>query len=146
MTNSCCVCVRKRPQSARKRPRVSRTFRSCKKGFLVAKRTVVVNFGLCVSKVSTVTGMGASWSRNAQLPSPLDVRLVLVSQKCQQSQGSETVPVAKRRTVVTSWTCGWSSRLKSVNSQGDPRGSGGSSSQNAALSSLLDLCFVFAFQ
>ena len=74
-------------------------------GVLVAKRRTVVTFGrvlrLRVSKVLTVTGIAGSWSRHAELSSLLDSSRVFASQKCQQSQGSGGVLVAKRRTVVT---------------------------------------------
>ena len=52
-------------------------------------------------KVSTVIGIGGSWSRDAELSSLLDSPVALASQKCQQSQGSVGVVVAKRRTVPT---------------------------------------------
>ena len=65
--------------------------------------------------------------------------LRFVSQKCQQSQGIGGVVVAKRRTVITFYV----SCLKSVNSH---RGSGGSWSRNAELSSLFDSSRVFASQ
>ena len=72
---------------------------------MVAKRRTVVKFGLVsrlrVSKVSTVTGIGGSWSRNAELSSCLDSSRLFASQKCQPSQGSGGFVVAKRRTVVT---------------------------------------------
>ena len=59
---------------------------------IVAKRRTVVTFGLVsglrISKVSTVTGIGGSWSRNAELSSLLDSSPVFASQKCQQSLGS----------------------------------------------------------
>ena len=76
------------------------------RGVVVAKRRTVVTFGLVsglrVSNVSTVTGIGGgSWSRNVELSSLLDSSRVFASQKCQQSQGSGGVVVAKRRTVVT---------------------------------------------
>ena len=65
---------------------------------LVAKRRSVITFGVAsglrVSKVSTVTGLGASWSRNADLSSLLESSRVFVSQKCQQSQGSVTFGLA----------------------------------------------------
>ena len=95
---------------------------------VVPKRRTVIAFGLAccprISKVSTVTGIGAgcgretqncrcfwtrlrghmdwggSWSRNAELSLLLDSPVVLASQKCQQSQGLGWVVVAKRRTVV----------------------------------------------
>ena len=74
-------------------------------GVLVAKRRTVVTFGLVlrlrVSKLSTVTGIGGSSSRNAELSSLLESSPVFVSQKCQHSQGSGGVLVAKCRTVVT---------------------------------------------
>ena len=38
---------------------------------------------LCISRVSTVTGIGGSWPRNAKLSSLLDSRCVFASQKCQ---------------------------------------------------------------
>ena len=110
-------------------------------------------------------------SRNAELSS---LFTFLALQKCQQSQGSGGVVVAKRRTVVTFglvsflrvskvstvtgigggrgretqncrhfWTRLGSSCLKSVNSHRDW---GGSWSQNAELSSLLDSPRVFASQ
>ena len=60
-------------------------------GVVVAKRRTVVTFGLVsrlrISQVSTVTGIGGSWSRNAELSSLLDSSCVFASQKC-QSQGS----------------------------------------------------------
>ena len=75
-------------------------------GVVVAKPRTVVTFGLVsgrrVSKVSTVTGIGGwSWSRNADLSSLLDSFLRFALQKCQQSQGSGGVVVAKPRIVVT---------------------------------------------
>ena len=103
---------------------------------------------LCVSKVSTVTGIRGGRGREAQNCRQFWSR-VFASQKCQQSQGSGGVVVAKRRTVVTlglvsglrvskvSTVTGIpSSRLKSVNSHRDP---GGSWSRSAELSSLLAL-------
>ena len=51
----------------------------------VAKRRSVVAFGLLycprVSKVSTVAGIGVSWSRNSELSSLLVSPVVLASQK-----------------------------------------------------------------
>ena len=44
---------------------------------------------------------GPKSSRNPELSSLLDSSRVFTSQKCQQSQGSGGVVVAKRRTVVT---------------------------------------------
>ena len=119
-------------------------------GVLVAKRRTVVTFGLvpglCVSKVSTVTGggpgcetqncrhfwtrlassrlksvnshRGGSWLRNPELSSLLDSSRVFASQKCQQSQGSGG---AGRETQNCRhfWTRPGSSRLKSVNSHRD---------------------------
>ena len=89
MTKSRSVCVCKRSQSVRKRPRVSRILRSRETGVLVAKRRTVVTFGLApgppVSKVSTVAGIRGGPGRETQ--------------NCRHF-----------------WTCSWSSRLKSVNS------------------------------
>ena len=54
------------------------------RGVLVAKRRSVVAFGFAlgrrVSKVSTVSGIGGSWSRNAELSLPLDSRCVFASE------------------------------------------------------------------
>ena len=113
-------------------------------GVLVAKRRTVVTFAralrLCVSKVSAFSGIGGSWSRNAELSSLLDVRWVVASQKCQHSRGSggswsrnaELSSLLDVRWVVASQKCQHS------------QGSGGSWSRNAELSSLLDLRGVFA--
>ena len=61
-------------------------------GVVVAKLRTVVTFGLAsglrVSKVSTVTWTGGSWSRNPELSSFLDSPRVFASEKCQASQGS----------------------------------------------------------
>ena len=146
------------------------------RGFVVAKRRSVVTFGLVsglrVSKVSTDTGIGGSWSRNAELSSLLDSSRVFASQKCQQTQGSG---VRGRETQICRhfWTRLGSSRLKSVNRHRDrgvvvakrrsvvtfglvsglrvskvstDTGIGGSWSRNADLSSLLDSSRVFASQ
>ena len=96
-----------------------------------------------LQKCQQSQGPGGSWSRNAELSSLLDSSRVFASQKCQQSPGSEGVVVAKRRTIVTFWTRLGSSRLKSVNSHRDRRGSW---SRNAELSSLFDSSPVFASQ
>ena len=115
-------------------------------GVVVAKRRAVVTFGfalgLRVSNVSTVTGIAGSWSRNADLLSFLDLRLVFAFQKCQQSRGPGG-PGRETQSGRHFWTCVWSSRFKSVNSHGDW---GGSWSRNAERSSFLDLRLVFAFQ
>ena len=104
----CSPSVRKRPQafaSVCKRPRVSESVAHRREPQIVAKRRTVVTFGLVsrlrVSKVSTVTGIRGSWSRNAELSSLLDSSRVFASQKRQQSQGSGGGVLAKRRTVVT---------------------------------------------
>ena len=55
----------------------------------------------CLKNVNSHKVPGGSWSRNAELSSLLDSSRFFVSQKCQQSQGSGGVLVAKRRTVVT---------------------------------------------
>ena len=60
------------------------------RGVVVAKRRTVVTFGpasgLCVSKVSTVTGIGGGRGRETQnLSSLLDLPRAFTSQKCQQS-------------------------------------------------------------
>ena len=74
-------------------------------GVVVAQPITVVTFGLDsglhISKVPTVTGIGGSWSRSPELSSLLDSPRVFASQKCQRSQGSGGVVVAKRRIVVT---------------------------------------------
>ena len=81
MTKSRCVYVRRRLQSVRNHLRVSRIPGSRETGVLVAMRGTVATFGLAfglrVSKVSTSTGIGGSWSRNAELSSLLDLLLVL---------------------------------------------------------------------
>ena len=164
-TRGRCVCGRKRPQSFASVCGASDLRRTCRRdenrretqncrhfvrfavqkcqqsqgsgGVLVAKRRIVVTFGLVsglrVSNVSTVTGIGGgprretqncrrfwtrlassrlksvnshrdrggSSSRNAELPSLLDSSCIFASQKCQQSQESGGVLVAKRRIVVT---------------------------------------------
>ena len=68
---------------------------------MVAKRRTVVTFGIVsrlrVSKVSTVTGIGGSSSRNAELSSPFTFRIAKVS----TVTGIGGVVVAKRRTLVT---------------------------------------------
>ena len=70
---------------------------------VVAKRRTVVTFGLAfglrVSKVSKVTV--GSWSRNPELSSLLDLRLVFASQKVSTVTRIGRVVVAKHRTVVT---------------------------------------------
>ena len=140
---------------------------------MVAKCKTVVAFGLAlglrVSKVSTVTGIGGSWSRSAKLSSLLDSRGVFALQKCQQSQGSggswspkaelsslldlrlvlvstvtlmAGVVVAKCRIVVR-FGVAWRLRISKVSTV---TGIGGSWSRNAEFSSLLDLRLVFASQ
>ena len=81
----------KRPQafaSVRKR---SRRVGHAGESKIVAKRRTVVTFGLVsslrISKVSTVTGIGGSWSRNSELSSLLDSSRLFEFQKCRQSQG-----------------------------------------------------------
>ena len=115
------------------------------RGVVVAKRRTVVTFGLVlrlrVSKVSTVTGIGGSWSRNPKQSSLLDSSWVFASQQCQQSQESG----GRGREAQTSrhfWTRFGSSRQKCQQSQG----SGGLWSRNAEQSSLLDSSRVFASQ
>ena len=132
-------------------------------GVVVARRRTVVTF--CTRLVSarlksgnSHKGSGGSWSRDAELSFLLDSSCVFASQKCQQSQGSGGswsrnaelsslldsscvlgiggVVVSRRRTVVTFCTRLVSSRLKSGNSH---KGSGGSWSRDAELSSLLAL-------
>ena len=72
---------------------------------VVAKPRTVVTFGLVsslrVSKVSTVTGIRGGRGRETQNCRLLDSPRVFASQKCQQSQGSGGVVVAKTRIVVT---------------------------------------------
>ena len=74
-------------------------------GVLVAKRRTVVTFGLAfdlrISEVPTVTGIRGCWSRDAELSSLLDLRLIFESQKCQQSQGSG----GAGRETQNCWTC-----------------------------------------
>ena len=88
---------------------------------LVAKRRSVVTFGLAlgrrVSIVSTITRIGGSLSQNAEQSSDLDSRLIAVS-KVAIVTGIRRVLVAKRRSVVTSW----SPRLNSVNNHKDRGG------------------------
>ena len=122
------------------------------RGVVVAKRRTVVTFGLVlhlrVSKVSTVTGIGGvvvSWSRNAELSSLLDSSCIFASQKCQQSQGSGGVVVAKRRTVVTFGLVS-ALRVSKVSTVTGIAGVVVSRSRNAELSSLLDSSRLFAFQ
>ena len=75
------------------------------RGVVVAKPRAVVTFGLVsglrVSKVSTVTGIAGGRGRETQNCRHFWTRLVFAFQKCQQSQGSRGVVVAKPRTVVT---------------------------------------------
>ena len=52
------------------------------------RREIGLVSGLRVLKMSAVTGIGGSWSRNAELSSLLDSSRVFASQKWQQSQGS----------------------------------------------------------
>ena len=124
-----------------------------------------------LQKCQQSQGSGGSWTRNAELSSLLDSSYVFASQKYQPS-GIGGVVDAKCRTVVTFglvlrlrvskvstvgdrggrgremqncrhfWTRLTSSRLKSINR----RGSGGSWTRNAELSSLLDSSYVFASQ
>ena len=54
-----------------------------------------------LKSVNSHRDRGGSWSRNADQSSLLDSSRVFASQKCQQSQGSRGVVVAKRRSVVT---------------------------------------------
>ena len=122
MTKNRGVCVRKHRQSVRKHLRVSHidgTRNACE------SRT-------CGYK--TVTSH-RELSRNAELSSFADLRLVIASQsqKCQRSQraGGRAFLVVKHTTVVTFWT----SRYRSVNT----RMGGGSWSWNAGPSSPLDL-------
>ena len=84
-----------------------------------------------VSTVTTVTGIGGSWSRKAELSSLLDLPLVLTSQKCQPSHGSgrpgretQNLSFLNVLLVVASQTCQRS------------HGSGGYWSRNAELSHL----------
>ena len=159
--------VRKRPQASAsvcKRPQAFASVRECRRVSesvahrrerqIVAKRRTVVTFYVSYYKsVNSHRDRGASSSQNAELSSLLDSSPVFASQKCQQSQGSRGVLVAKRRSVVTFglvsglrvskvstvtgiqggprrktqkcrhfWTRPRSSRLKSVNSHRDPGG------------------------
>ena len=57
----------------------------CSRGLIVQNQAISL---LRVTKVSTVTGMGGSGSRNAELSWLWDLRLVITSQKCQQSEVS----------------------------------------------------------
>ena len=84
-------------QSVRKRSSVA----ECRAPVVVAKRS-------CISKVPTVTGIGGSWSRNAELSSLLDLRLVVAYQECLQSQGSRGGP--GREAQNCRWSSSWSSR------------------------------------
>ena len=97
------------------------------RGVVVAKRRTVVTFGLvlglCISKVSTVTGIRKGRGCETQNCRHFWTPRVFASQKCQRSQGSGGVVVAKRRTVVTFGRLG-SSRLKSVNGHREPGGRG----------------------
>ena len=115
-------------------------------GVPVAKRRTVVAFELdsrlvlASQKCQQSQEWRGSWSRNAELSSLLDLRCVFAS----QNEGSGGVPVAKRRTVVAfeldsrlvlaSQKCQQSQEWR------------GSWSRNAELSSLLDLRCVFASQ
>ena len=116
-------------------------------GVVVAKRRTVafgLVSGLRVSKVSTVTGIGGSWSRNADLSSFLDLSCVFASQKCRRSQGSgEVVSRNAELSSLLDSSCVFASQ-KCQRSQG----SGGSWSRNPdlELSSLLDSSCVFASQ
>ena len=128
---------------------------------VVPKRRTIVAFELAccprLSKVSTVTGMGGSWSRNAKLSLLLDSPavlacpkrqpsqeragrsrnadlssllascLVVASRKCQQSHFATTTPL----TPVTVDT--FETRRRDTRP-----GMGGSWSQNAEPSSILD--------
>ena len=105
-------------------------------GVVVAKRRAVVAFrlalGLRVSKVSTLTGMGGFWSRNAELSSLWDLPLACASQKCQSqglgvswSRNAELSSLLDLRLACASQKC--------QQSQGS---GGGALSQNAELSSL----------
>ena len=76
------------------------------------------------------------------LSSLLDLRCVFASEKCQQSRASGGVLVAKRRSVVT---VGLAFGLR-VSKVSTVKGSRGSWSRNAELSSLLDSRCVFASQ
>ena len=116
--------VRKRPPCIRKRPRPK----------IVAKRRIVVTFGLAfglrVSKVSAVTGIGGVvvakrqsnyrhfWTRvwSSRLKS-------VNSHRDRGDHGRE------RQNYRHFWTCVWFSRLKSVNSHRD-RGGHGRERQN----------------
>ena len=118
--------VRKRSACVRKRPRpkvVAKRRTVVAVGFPLRLRVSTVSTVLGIGEVvgswsrnaelsslldshlvsaTTVSGLGGvvgSWSRNAELSSLLDSRLVFASQKCQQSQGSRGVVVAKRRSV-----------------------------------------------
>ena len=95
-TKSRCVCVRKRLQAVA-------SVRECRALLGIEKRRTILAFYDQPSKSveGHRTGMGGFWLRNAEMSSLLDSRRVFASQKCQQSQGSGGVVVAKRRTVVT---------------------------------------------
>ena len=99
-------------------------------GVVVAKPKTVVTFGLVsglrVSKAS-ISGIGGSWLRNAELSSLLDSPRVFASQKCQQSQGSGGRG-CETQNCRHFWTCLGSSRLKSVNFR--DRGGRGCETQN----------------
>ena len=120
-------------KSVRSVRKCSQAFAVCPQAYapkIVAQRRTVVSFGLAlglrVSKVSTVTGIGGSWSRNADLSSLLDLRWVFASQKCQQSQGHRDRGGRGRETQTCRhfWTGVGSSRLKSVDSHRGPGGPG----------------------
>ena len=89
-------------------------------------KSAVVIFGLAsgprVLKVSTVTGIGGSWSRNAELLSLLDLRLVAAVTGI-GGRGHET------QNFRHFWTCVGSSSFKSVNRHRD-RGDPGRETQN----------------
>ena len=56
-----------------------------------------------LKSVNSHRNPGGSWSRNPELSSLLDSSRLFASQKCQQSQGSGGVVVAKPRTVVVTF-------------------------------------------
>ena len=93
----------KRPQSVRKRPRrVGHAGESTESKIVAKRRSAVVTFYVSHYKsVNIHRDPGGSWSRNPELSSLLDSPRVFASQKCQHSQGSGGVVVAKPRTVLT---------------------------------------------
>ena len=124
----------KRSQSVRKIVRkASAEGRTCRRVHRIQNRRETQNcrhfLRFALQENHKSQGSGGSWSRSPELSSLLDSSRLFASQKCQQSQGSGGVVVAKPRTVVTFGLVSCL-RVSKVSSHRDGGGGRGREAQN----------------